>query len=652
MSDFSGLNFEELELFNRGESERAYDVFGCHPIGDGRWRFTVYAPNAAEVGLRGDFNDWKWTPMERLSNGAWTAVAYSVEQGAVYRYAVKDRAGNIREKSDPYAPHWETVPLNGSKVWDVSGYEWGDQEYLDKWRRNANPWHSPMNVYEVHLGSWRAPAEGSRFPNYHDIADQLAEYCRDMHFTHVELLPLTEFPYDPSWGYQVTGYFAPTSRYGTPQDFMYFVGTLHKAGIGVIMDWVPAHFPRDAFGLAYFDGGPVYERDDPKMAAHPDWGTLIFDYQKNCVRSFLKSSAAMFIDRYHVDGIRVDAVSSMLYLNFGRGNNYTRNAYGGDIDLGAVDLLREVNRLVKARGAISIAEESTAYAGVTAPPEDGGLGFTFKWDMGFMHDTLDYMALDPLWRNGSHSKITFSMMYAFSEHFILSYSHDEVVHGKHSMVDKMSGDYEQKFANLRALYGYQFAHSGKKHTFMGSEFAQFIEWNYEKELDWFLLKYPHHAQMQSWVRALGKFYLEHRCLWEQDDTWLGFEWLNVDDADRCSVAFMRTGRDESRVVAVCNFTPNTWDLRVGLPTGGVLTKALSSDDAHFGGTGSLDGTPIHSTAEPFLKYAHSALVPVPPLSCTYYTFTGYAELEKLEKAEKAKKAGKTGKTGKSAKSKT
>ena len=629
MADYSDLEFQELGRFCKGESEHAYEVLGNRPIGDGRWRFSVYAPNAANVQLRGDFNNWGWTPMERLDCGVWTTTVRDVAQGAIYRYAITDRRGNTVEKSDPYASHWETAPANGSRAWDVGGYEWGDGDYMAK-RARSDPWHEPMSIYECHLGSWRAPAEGSTFPNYRETADKLAEYCKDMGYTHVELLPLTEYPYEPSWGYQVTGYFAPTSRYGTPQDFMYFVDMLHRAGVGVIMDWVPAHFPRDAWSLAQFDGTPVYERSDPKMAAHPDWGTLIFDYEKPAVRSFLKSSAAMFADRYHVDGLRVDAVSSMLYLNYGRGNDFTRNRYGGDIDLGAVEILREVNSLIQSRGGVTVAEESTAYAGVSAPAKDGGLGFTFKWDMGFMHDTLDYMALDPLWRKGSHSKLTFSMMYAFSEHFVLSFSHDEVVHGKHSMLDKMSGDYDQKFANLRVLYGYQFAHPGKKLGFMGGDFAQFIEWDYHKELDWFLLQYPRHQEMQRWVRELNRFYKDHAALWEQDDSWLGFEWLNVDDADRSAIAFLRTARDESRVVCVCNFTPSHWQLQIGLPSGGILRKALSSDDAAFGGTGSLTDAPVHSSSEPFLKYEHSAMVEVPPLSCTYYDFISFDRMPKEE----------------------
>ena len=620
MADVPMIDFEALERFVRGESEDAYRVFGAHLLPGDRCRFTVWAPNAAAVSLIGDFNGWGGQAMERLDCGAWTLVAEGVRQGQIYKYAVTDRNGHRVEKADPFAAHCETAPANGSRVWDCEGYHWGDSLYLRN-HRHKDPISSPMNIYEVHLGSWRAPREGARFPNYRETADALADYCADMGYTHVELLPVTEYPYEPSWGYQVTGYFAPTSRYGTPQDFMYLVDRLHRRGVGVLMDWVPAHFPRDEHGLAYFDGTATYERSDPWMASHPDWGTLIFDYENPAVRSFLKSSAALFLDRYHVDGLRVDAVSSMLYLSFGRGDNYARNRFGGDIDLGAVELLREVNALAKRRGCVTIAEESTAYAGVSAPAESGGLGFTFKWDMGFMHDTLDYMQLDPLWRRGSHNKLTFSMFYAFSEHFILPFSHDEVVHGKHSLLDRMPGEYDQKFAGLRALYGYVIGHPGKKLLFMGGEFGQFIEWDYRRELDWFLLDYQRHYQMREWTRALNQLYKSRPALWQRDAGWDGFDWLNVDDADRSSIAFLRTDDEGRRIVCACNFTPVAWDFRVALPGPGVLRKLLSSDDTIYGGAGELpEGLTVHSEDEPFLNHPNSAMLRLPPLSCTFYTF--------------------------------
>ncbi len=616
MDNCTGLDFPALERFCRGESTDAYKLFGCHYVDSETCRFTVWAPRAQAVSLKGDFNGWAALPMQRLDCGAWTVVCGGVRDGHVYRYEITSPQGRAFEKSDPYAVHWETAPANGSKVWDIRGYSWRDADYLAR-RRGRDVLNAPMSVYELHLGTWRDGAEGALYPNYRDTAAALAAYCADMGYTHVELLPITEYPYEPSWGYQVAGYFAPTSRYGTPQDFMYFVDTLHAAGIGVIMDWVPAHFPRDSFALSCFDGTPLYERDDPGMAAHPDWGTLIFDYEKPAVRSFLKSSAAMFIEEYHIDGLRVDAVSSMLYLGFGRNGQFRRNREGGDIDLGAVSLLREINADARARGAITIAEESSAYPHVTGKD---GLDFTFKWDMGFMHDTLDYMALDPLWRKGSHSKLTFSMMYAFSEHFILAFSHDEVVHGKKSMLDKMAGDYDQKFANLRTLYGYQFAHPGKKLTFMGSDFGQFIEWNDHRQLDWFLLDYPRHAEMQRWVRDLNRFYAAHGAMWERDCGWDGFDWLNVDDADRSSIAFMRIGARGEKVVCVCNFTPMSWELQIALPGDGTLRRLLDSDAPEYGGAGLRDVAPVSAEAVGFLGHSHSAMLQLPPLSCAYYSF--------------------------------
>ena len=616
MDHCTQLDFGALERFCRGESTDAWRVFGAHYVDWDTCRFTVWAPRAQAVALVGDFNGWQPMPMQRLDCGAWTVVCGGVHDGHVYKYQITSPQGWVNLKSDPYATHWETSPGDGSKVWGLGGFDWHDGAYLTR-RQHCDALNAPMSIYEVHLGSWRAPAPGAKYPNYRDTAAALADYCRDMGYTHVELLPITEYPYEPSWGYQVTGYFAPTSRYGTPQDFMAFVDTLHQSGIGVIMDWVPAHFPRDSYGLAYFDGTPTYERDDPDMAAHPDWGTLIFDYEKPAVKSFLRSSAAMFIDVYHIDGIRVDAVSSMLYLGFGRNGQFRRNRFGGEIDLGAVELLQRINADAHGRGAVTIAEESTAYPHVTGGE---GLDFTFKWDMGFMHDMLDYMELDPLWRRGSHNKLTFSMMYAFSERFILSFSHDEVVHGKKSMLDKMSGDYDMKFANLRTLYGFQFAHPGKKLTFMGSDFGQFIEWDDRKELDWFLLGYPRHAEMQRWVRELNRFYLGHRAFWERDTNWSGFDWLNVNDADRSSVAFMRMSGHE-HIVCVCNFTPAPQELQIALPCAGTLRRLLDSDDPYFGGSGSRGDAPVRAVPEPFFDHSHSALLPLPPLSCAYYSFT-------------------------------
>ena len=604
---------------------RAQEYLGCHREGDG-YVFRVWAPNAQAVSVVGDFNFWDHTadPMVRDWEGYWTATVDSARHGQVYKYAVTGPDGRRVLKADPFAFHAETGPATGSKVWDLGGYDWGDGTWM-RGRRQKKWYSRPMNIYEMHLGSWRI-AEGETFPNYRNIAPALAEYCGQMGYTHVELLPITEFPFAGSWGYQATGYFAPTSRYGTPEDFMAFVDILHQAGIGVIIDWVAAHFPRDEHGLARFDGTPLYEYTDPRMGEHAEWGTLVFDYASPDVRGFLIDSALFFLEEYHVDGLRCDAVSSMLYLDYGRkAGEWVPNKDGSNINYDAHTFWQQLNTAVADRcpGAFTVAEESTAFPKVTAPPEEDGLGFTFKWDMGFMHDTLDYFKLDPYFRRFHHDKLTFSMMYAFNEHYILAFSHDEVVHGKCSMVQKMAGLYEDKFASLRALYGYQFAHPGKKLTFMGSEFAQFIEWDYKKELDWLLLLYPKHKMFQDYTAALGKLYLDKPALWQIEDSWDGFTWLNADDADHSAIAFLRRPRAKSAkpIVCVCNFTPMyVDDFVIGLPAAGRLRPVLNSDDARFGGWGCLL-PPIVYEAEGFREFSHRAHLALPPLSAQYFEFT-------------------------------
>lgn len=613
-----------LAAFHNGSACDAWRTFGCHAVGPGLHRFAVWAPHAQRVSLVGDFNGWdsEAHPMTRLRDGTWVTCVEGLHDGALYKYCVTGADGRQVLKADPFATHCETGPATASKVWRVADFSWRDGPYLRR-RAGRDVFRTPMSIYELHIGSWQR--EGDALPWYRAVAQALAAYCTDMGYTHVELLPVTEYPYEGSWGYQVTGYFAPTSRYGTPQDFQYFIDTLHCAGVGVIIDWVPAHFPRDAHGLANFDGTRLFECKEQRMAEHPEWGTLIFDYDMPEVQSFLVSSAMLFFDVYHVDGIRVDAVSSMLYLDYARNpGTWTPNREGGNINLGAVEFLRKLNSTILSAhpGCMTIAEESSAYPGVTRPPYDGGLGFSFKWDMGFMHDTLDYLATDPYFRKYHHNKLTFSMMYAFTENFVLAFSHDEVVHGKKSMIDKMFGTYEQKFAGLRALYGYQFAHPGKKLTFMGSEFAQFIEWNYQQGLDWLLLDYPMHHAMQDWCRALNEFYTHNRALWDIEDSWDGFTWLNVDDADRSAIAFLRTAHNGRRVVCVCNFTPVHYsDFVIGLPKKGVLREALNSDDERFGGSGMHNPPAIRSRHEPFGSLPHSACVELPPLSTVYFTFT-------------------------------
>lgn len=634
---------DDIWLYNTGNARRAYHALGCRYIPEcGMHRFAVWAPHAREVSVVGDFNGWDGYahPMWRRDDEIWVTFIPGLKNGDIYKYRVVGEDWNTVLKADPFAFHAETGPATGSKIWDIEGYEWTDSDYMEK-RRGKDSVHAPMSIYEMHMGSWRKK-DGEVFPNYRRVADELVEYLKYMHYTHVELLPITEYPYDGSWGYQVTGFFAPTSRYGTPQDFMYFVDKLHSEGIGVIIDWVPAHFPRDEHGLRMFDGAPCYECSEQRMAEHPDWGTMIFDYSRPQVQSFLTSSAVFFFDKYHVDGIRVDAVSSMLYLDYGRKfGEWTPNKDGGNINLGAVDFLRKLNTaiLTEYPGAITIAEESTAFPLVSRPPEVGGLGFMFKWDMGFMHDTLDYMALDPYFRSYNHSRLTFSMMYAFSENFVLAFSHDEVVHGKASMVNKMWGDYETKFASLRALYGYQFAHPGKKLMFMGGEFAQFIEWNYLHQLDWSLLEYPLHDGMRKYVRELGRLYASTPALWKVDDSWDGFSWLNVDDSERSSVAFMRMSQ-RSYIVCALNFTPVRYDdFTIGLPKPGVLKEVINSDDTQYGGSGILNKAEIESADESFLDHPCSAKITLPPMSAVWFRFTPTSakKLKELE-AQKAKAA--------------
>ena len=595
---------------------------GAHREGDG-WRFRVWAPNARSVSLVGDMNGWNPAadPMTRDDFGIWSLYRAGIQEGAVYKYAVTGPNGAVVLKADPFAFHAETGPATGSKVWDIGGFSWSDRAWMTR-RKKRDIHRQPVNIYEVHLGSWRR-REGETYPNYRNIAPELADYCNQMGYTYVEFLPLTEYPYEGSWGYQVTGYYAPTSRYGTPQDFMALVDTLHRAGIGVILDWVPAHFPRDSHGLARFDGTPLYEYADTRLGEHPDWGTLVFDFASPDVRAFLMSSALFFLKEYHVDGLRCDAVSSMLYLDFGRRpGQWLPNKDGGNINYDVISFWQELNAAVRANvpGAFTVAEESTAYPGITAPAEHGGMNFTFKWDMGFMHDTLDYFKLDPIYRAANHDKLTFSMLYAFSERFILAFSHDEVVHLKCSMLQKMAGLYDDKFANFRALYGYMYAHPGKKLMFMGGEFGQFREWDEKRPLDWNLLDYPKHRGLQQWVAALGQLYCASPALYDIEDSWDGFTWLNPDDRERSSIAILRRGRTGSPLVCVCNFTPVAYeDFWIGLPGPGRLVPLLSSDEARFGGGGREQNT-LSSEDTPFREFPCICRAALPPLSAQYYRY--------------------------------
>ena len=609
-----------LEKFSSGMSAEAYKFMGCHKIGN-CYVFRVWAPNAKAVSVVGSFNNWNSenSPMSNIGYGIWEAEISGVKVYDEYKFYITKPNGETVYKSDPYAFHACTRPQNSSKVYDLNGYKWKDKEYL-KSKRNKNIINSPMNIYEVHLGSWMQHADGNFF-SYSDLADKLVEYVKKMNYTHVELLPVSEYPFDPSWGYQVTGYYAPTSRYGTPKDFMAFVDKLHCAGIGVILDWVGAHFPKDENGLYEFDGTCLYESSDPLRNEHPDWDTRIFDYSRYEVKSFLTSNVVYWLDVYHIDGIRVDAVASMLYLDYGRRDgNWRPNQYGGNYNLDAIEFLRHLNSEAFKfdSSVLMIAEESTAFPMVTKPAYDGGLGFNFKWNMGWMNDMLGYMSADPLFRKGRHNDLTFSMTYAFSENYILPLSHDEVVHGKCSMIGKMPGEYEDKFANLRAFYGYMMAHPGKKLNFMGNEFGQFIEWNYEKPLEWFILQYESHRKLLRFVRELNKFYIDNKPFWENDSDWQGFKWISLDDCDNSVISFARLDKDGNEVVVVCNFCPvERKNYSIGVPAKGEYKPAFSSDALKYGGK----GTRLRKVKTKDIQmhgFDQSISITLPPLSTVYY----------------------------------
>jgi len=632
---------DDIYLFNTGQARKAYLTFGCHAVESDKHRFCVWAPNALKVSVVGDFNGWDDSKnvMQRMEGGVYVAFVDGLKDGDNYKYCILDRDHKKRFKADPFAFHAEVRPATASKVWDIGGYEWRDAAYMAR-RRHKKPFGSPMSIYEMHIGSWRKK-EGYRFASMREVADELLPYLKKMGFTHVEVMPIVQYPYDGSWGYQITGYYAINSCYGTPQDFKYFVDRMHEGGIGVIVDWVGAHFPKDEHGLARFDGTCLFEHENPVQGEHPQWGTLIFNYGRPEVVSFLISNAVFFMDEFHVDGLRMDAVSSMIYLDYGREKGaYIPNKYGSNLNLEAIELVKQLNSIVLSEypGTMTIAEESTSYPLVTRPPYDGGLGFSFKWNLGFMNDTLDYMSLDPLFRKDHHQKMTFSMYYAFSENFILPYSHDEVVHGKKSMVDKMPGDYWQKFASLRALYGFMFAHPGKKLLFMGDEFAQFIEWDYKKELDWFLLEYELHGKMQLYVERLNKLYRSSRALYEIDDNWDGFSWLKVDDAAQSVLIFMRSSKEgphkRKRMVCAFNFTPvPRVNYVFGLPFKGILKECMNSDSSRFGGSGVDNEKEIQVFGEPLNQFEYRAQIALPPLSAVYFDYVIDENTNKRERVE-------------------
>lgn len=577
-------------LFNNGRHYEIFEKMGAHPKkykGKSGMYFAVWAPHAEQIGVVGDFNSWnpEANPMQPLADsGIWEAFVPGIATGELYKYAITTKSGKILFKADPYAFSAEYRPGTASVTTDISGFQWSDDAWMEK-RGSADPLNAPMSIYEVHLGSWRRKnrPEKDGCYTYVEAAKELADYVTDMGYTHVELMGIAEHPYDGSWGYQVTGYFAPTSRYGTPQEFMYFINYLHKKGIGVILDWVPAHFPRDAHGLSEFDGEALYEYADPRKGEHPDWGTKVFDYSKYEVDNFLIANAIYWVEKYHVDGLRVDAVASMLYLDYGRENgNWIPNKYGGNENLEAIEFFKHLNSVMADRGngAIVIAEESTAWPKVTGKPEDEGLGFTFKWNMGWMHDFLEYMKLDPYFRKYNHHKMTFGLTYFTSEKYILVLSHDEVVHLKCSMINKMPGLLDDKFANLKAGYTFMLGHPGKKLLFMGQDFGQFHEWDEKTALDWYLADEPLNADLQSYVKDLLQLYRKYPALYELDYDWDGFQWINANDGDRSIFSFVRSSRDHKRsLLFVINFTPvERPDYRVGVPKRGTYTLVL--DNSH------------------------------------------------------------------------
>ena len=645
-------------LYKQGNNFEAQRFFGSHLEEQGGEKgvmFRLWAPHATAVSVVGDFNSWKpgSHPMKKIDGASiWELFIPGMKEYDVYKYAVVTRAGDLVHKADPYALHAETRPSNGSKVYDLSGFGWTDAAWQEA-QKAKDFINGPMNIYEMHAGSWKMKQkeDGTYVPyNYSELADLLIPYLTEMGYTHVELLPIMEYPFDGSWGYQVSGYFAPTSRYGTPKDLMAFVDKMHGAGIGVIMDWVPAHFPKDQFGLYMFDGEPCYEDPNPRRGEHKEWGTMVFNFGMNEVQSFLISSALYWLEQYHIDGLRVDAVASMLYLDYNRRDGeWEQNIHGGKENLEAIAFLQKLNTAVLTRHPekYMIAEESTAWPNVTKPASEGGLGFNFKWNMGWMNDMLSYMSSDPIYRSYNHNKVTFSFFYAFSENFVLPISHDEVVHGKCSLINKMPGEYEAKFANLRTFYGYMMAHPGKKLLFMGQEFGQFAEWNEMKPLDWMLLDYDKHKELQLYVKTLNQFYKDHPAFWQVDYSWEGFQWIVPDDFQQSVVAFLRKDAAGKQILVVCNFNPVLREkYTMGAPVSGTYKEILNSDDVEFGGAGTVHNKSVRSKKKPMHGFDQSITLALPPMSTLYFEVPAKRPARKTAAEKAAEEKAETKKTTK------
>ena len=627
-----------LEVFHTGDSVRAYDFLGAHLVNRNDKNgvvFRVWAPTARSVSVAGDFNNWnnEANYMYNIGYGVWEVFVEGVKEFCTYKYCIESEYGDRLMKADPYAFHAQTRPGQASVVYDIESYSWNDSEWFNK-RKENNISSSPMNIYEIHAGSWRKYPDGNFF-NYQKLADELIPYLKEMHYTHVQLMPIMEYPYDGSWGFQTTGYYAPTSRYGTPSDFMAFVDKLHGEGIGVILDWVPSNFPPDDFGLARFDGSPLYESNDPKTSKRDSWGTCLFNYARFEVTSFLVSCAMFWLDKYHIDGLRIGALSSMLYLDYGKTEGeWEPNKFGGKENLDAVDFVKRLNTAVHMYhpDVMMFAEENTSWPKLTHKIEDGGLGFDFKWNMGWMNDMLHYMSLNSMWRPFNHDSLTFSFYYAFSEKFLLPISHDEVSHGKGSLIKQMPGKYDEQFAGVRAFITYMYAHPGKKLVFMGTEIGQFDEWNHEEAIQWDLLEFEKHKKLRTFFKELNKFYLDCKPLYELDTVWKGFDWIHHDDYTNSVIAFKRTDKNGDEIVSVCNFQPIRRDeYCIGVPKYGLYDEVFNSDEERFGGSGVVNGNNIKTEVMKIHGFDQGLSLTLPPLSVIYLRCAKELEPDEAQK---------------------